>query len=136
MERAKVDVIDSQRDARAFVLRLPYSQHRALTMNTFLPKAMMLRQFYIDRQELAHTGQGVHDIAAMPGDQDAAPADILRIHCTLGPDARRSDVARQLDLDTWTLSLVDMLHDPGYITGLYLLAIGNINISIGVHPGW
>ena len=65
-----------------------------------------------------------HNVLAMPRDENTAPAYILGAHRTVRPDARRGDVAGQLYFDTWALTLVDVLHVPGCITGLYPLASG------------
>ena len=54
----------------------------------------------------------MHNVTPMPRDENTGPADVLGIHRTLRPDTRRGNVARQLYIDTWTLTLVDRLHVP------------------------
>jgi hypothetical protein len=61
------------------------------------------------------------DVTAMPRDENPTPADVLRTHRTVCPDARRSNMARQLYFNTRTLSLIDVLHVPGCTMGLYAL---------------
>lgn len=72
----------------------------------------------------------MHDVTAMPRDENPTPADVLSAHRTVCPDTWGSNVARQLYFNTWTLALIDMLHVPGCIPGLYLLATGSFNTSL------
>jgi hypothetical protein len=116
------------------VFGFPYSQDGPLTMNTFLSERVMFRQFNVNGEELAYGGQGMHNVPAMPRDKDTAPADIFSTHCTVRPDSRRCNVARQLYLDPWILTLIDVLHGPTVITGLYLLASGTSIPKLAYSP--
>jgi hypothetical protein len=86
-------------------------------MNTLLSERVMFRQFNVNGEELAQGGQWMYNVTAMPSDKDTAPADILSAHRTVRPDSRRCNVAGELYLDTWTFTLIDVLHGPGCYYG-------------------
>ena len=62
---------------------------------------------------MAYRGQGQGPFRASPGDQNTAPADILRVHRAMRPERRGRDVAPELNIHARAFTPIDIFHFSG-----------------------
>src|ERR1035437_8614774 len=79
-------------------------------MNTFLAKAVVVRQFYFDGDDLAGGWDRKLPVDSAPCNENAAATDVFRVYGTLHPKRRRRDMAPKLDVDSRALTPINVLH--------------------------
>src|ERR1017187_721705 len=84
--------------------------HRALTMNTFLAKPVIGRQFYFDGDDLAHRWDRKLRVDTAPGNEYAATANVFSVHGAFHPKRRRRNMAPELDFDPQALASINSFH--------------------------
>src|SRR6516164_198627 len=109
VEGSKIHIVDPQRDMRALRI-LGDSGHRALAMDALLPESMVRGQFYFDGEDLPDRRGRQGGSLSLPGDQQPAAADVLRVHRGPHPECRRSHVAPELDFNSRAFAPVDIPH--------------------------
>src|ERR1035441_8740039 len=110
VERPEIHIVDAQGNKRESLGGISNPHDRALTVNAFLAEPVIGRQFYFDGDHLADRRNRELRVVATPRDQNAATADILRIHGALRPKRRRRHVAAEPDFNPGALTSIDVLH--------------------------
>src|ERR1035437_2921376 len=110
VKRPEMHIIDAQGNYREILRGIPDSHVRALTVNTFLVKPVIGRQFYFYGNDLAHGWDRKLRVGTAPCNENAATTHVFRIHGALHPKRRRRDMAPQLDFDSQALTSINVFH--------------------------
>ena len=79
-------------------------------MNTFLAKAVVVRQFYFDGDDLAGGWDRKLPVDTAPRNKYTATTNVFSVHGAFHPERRRRNMAPELNFDPQALASINSFH--------------------------
>ena len=109
VERPEIHIIDAQCNRGEPPIGADHAGHRPLAMDTLLAKAVIGRQFYFDRNNLADDGS--RQRRSSPRQAIRIPLRLMfSVYIALDPKRRRRNMAPEPDFDSRTLTPIYVFH--------------------------